>query len=225
MYTWLEELPGVGTYANICHFICKISSLRSHLGHPIPPMQVSTDRRHTHADDELLTSSLHALCKQYRVANCETWSLQPGRNTRLDGAPQPARWRPTRHPSKHGRHQHATFELLTDQIGPGGGPDAPLERAWAKWGGLRFIVPPDFCPITTFVPRLGIRRAVQQLGAPSIFKTLAARTRPHGGLRRARLAHDTGRRARAKTAPRGAGSTRRHWSLCMRVEWAVTSRC
>jgi len=22
MYTWLEELPGVGTYTNICHFIC-----------------------------------------------------------------------------------------------------------------------------------------------------------------------------------------------------------
>ena len=66
-------------------------SLRSHLGHPIPPMQVSTDRRHTHADDELLTSSLHALCKKHRVANCETWLLQPGRNTRLDGAPQPAR--------------------------------------------------------------------------------------------------------------------------------------
>ena len=82
-------------------------------------------------------------------------------------------------------------------------------------------MPPDFCPITTFVPRLGIRRAVQQLGAPPIFKTLAARTRPHGGLRRARLANDTGRRARAKTAPRRAGSTRRHCSLCMRVEWAA----
>jgi len=39
------------------------------------------------------------------------------------------------------------------------------------------------------------------------------------------LAHDTGRRARAKTAPRRAGSTRRHWSLCILVEWAVTNRC
>ena len=66
--------------------------------------------------------------------------------------------------------------------------------------------------------RLGIHRAVHQLGAPANFKTLAARTRPHGGLRRTLLAHDTGRRARAKTTPRRAGSTRRHWSLCMKVK-------
>jgi len=148
----------------------------------------------------------------------------PGRTTSPADAPQPDRRRTRQQGGIDGIHTHATFEPINSPIRPPCSTHALATAHEHKWQGLKCKVPPDFCPITTFVPRLGIRRAVQQLGAPSIFKTLAARTRLHGGLRRARLAHDTGRRARAKTAPRGAGSTRRHWSLCMRVEWAVTSR-
>jgi len=147
------------------------------------------------------------------------------RNTSLAGAAQPDRRRTRPQGGIDGIHTHATFEPITSPIRPPSSTHTLATTHEHKWQGLKCKVSPDFCPIATFVPRLGIRRAVQQLGAPPIFKTLAARTRPHGGLRRARLAHETGRRARAKTAPRRAGSTRKHWSLCMRVEWAVTSRC
>ena len=151
--------------------------------------------------------------------------MQPGRNTSLAGAAQPDRRRTRQQRGIDGIHTHATFEPINSPIRPPYSTHALSTAHEYKWQGLKCKVPPDFCPITTFVPRLGIRRAVQQLGAPSIFKTLAARTRLHGGLRRVRLAHDAGRRARTKTASRRAGSTRRHWSLCMRVEWAFTSRC
>ena len=83
-----------------------------------------------------------------------------------------------------------------------------------KWQGLKCKVPPDFCQETKLCTRQGILRMVQQLGAPANFKTLAARTRPHGGLRRARLApggglerrrRRTGRGARAGTGPFACG--------------------
>ena len=74
----------------------------------------------------------------------------------------------------------------------------------SKWQGQSCPVSPDFCPTTKLVARLGIHRATQQLRDPTNFKTLAARTRPHGCLRRARCTPGNGRQARAKTAPRGA---------------------
>ena len=52
--------------------------------------------------------------------------------------------------------------------------------------------------------RLGIHRAVHQLGAPANFKTLAARTRPHGGLRRTLLTLGGGLERRRRRAGRGA---------------------
>ena len=147
------------------------------------------------------------------------------RNTSLAGAAQPDRRRTRQRGGIDGIHTHATFEPINSPIRPPCSTHALATAHEHKWQCLTCKVPPDFCQETILGARLGILRAVQQLGAPSIFKTLLARTRPHGGLRRARLAHDTGRRARAKTAPRRAGSMCRHWSLCMRVEWAVTSRC
>jgi len=108
---------------------------------------------------------------------------------------------------------HATFEPTNSPIRPPCSTYALATAHASKWPSLGGQVPPDFCQATKLCARLGIHRALQQLGAPVNFKTLAARTRPHGGLRRARLAHDTGQRARTKTAPHRAGSTCRHWSL------------
>ena len=65
-YTYICTYMYICIHIYICMFVCLLAvrstrgsseSLRSHLGHPIPPMQVSTDRRHTHADDRLLVSS------------------------------------------------------------------------------------------------------------------------------------------------------------------------
>jgi len=146
------------------------------------------------------------------------------RNTSLAGAAQPDRKGTRQQGGIDGIHTHATFEPINSPICPPCSTHALATAHEHKWQGLKCKVPPDFCQETKLCARLEIHRAMQQLVAPANFKTLAARTRPHGDLRRARLAQGTGRRARAKTAPRRAGCARRHWSLCMRVEWAVTSR-
>ena len=139
------------------------------------------------------------------------------RNTRIAGAAQPDRKGTRQQGGIDGVHTHATFEPINSPICP------PCStRNEGTWQGPPCQVSPDFRQATKIGARLGIRRTVQQLGAPANFKTLTARTRY---LRRARLAQRNGRRARANTAPRRAGCACRHWSLCKRVEWAVTSRC
>jgi len=150
---------------------------------------------------------------------------RPRPNTSLAGAVYPDRKGTRQQGDIDGIHTHATFEPINSLIRPPCSTHALATTHAGTWPSPSCQVPPDFCQATKLCAWLGIHRAVQHLGAPSIFKTLAACTRPHGGLRPVRLAHDTGRRARAKTAPRRAGNTRRYWSLCMRVEWAVTSRC
>jgi len=146
------------------------------------------------------------------------------RNASLAGAAQPDCRRTRQQGGIDGVHTHETFEPINSPIRPPCSTHAPATTHEHKWQGLKCKVPPDFCQDTKLCARLRILRVVQQLGAPSNFKTLAARTRPHGGLRRVRLAQGTGRRTRAETAPRRAECARRYWYLWMRVEWAVTSR-
>ena len=95
------------------------------------------------------------------------------RNTSLAEAAQPDRRRTRQQGGIDGIHTHATFEPINNPIRPPCTTHAVATTHEYKWQGLKCKVLPDFCPITTFVSRLGIRRAVQQLGAPPIFKTLA----------------------------------------------------
>ena len=100
------------------------------------------------------------------------------------GAAQPDRKGTRQQGGIEGIHTHATSEPINSPISPPCSTHNLGTVHESTWLGSSSQVPPDFCLVTTFVPRLEIRRAVQQLGAPSIFKTLAARTRPHCGLRR-----------------------------------------
>jgi len=117
----------------------------------------------------------------HRVSKC---SQRP--NTSLAGAAQPDRKRTHQHGGIDGIHTHATLEPIDSPICPPCSTHALAQGNEGTWQGPTCQVSPDFC-------RLGICRTVQQLRAPANFKMLTARTRPHGYLRRARLAQRNGR--------------------------------
>ena len=148
------------------------------------------------SDTPAPTPPTNAVCwaHQENTLRANEPKYRPRPNTSLAGAAQHDRKGTRQQGGIDGIHTHATFEPINSPIRPPCSTHALGTAHESTWQGPSCQVPPDFCPVTTFVPRPGIRRAVQQLGAPSIFKTLA-RTRPQGGLRRARPAHDTGRRA------------------------------
>ena len=98
------------------------------------------------------------------------------RNTSFAGAAQPDR-KGTRHQGViDGIHTHATFESINSPICPPCSTHALATGNEGTWQGLPCQVSPDFCQTTKIGARLGIRRTVQQLGAPANFKTLTART-------------------------------------------------